>query len=146
MCSVSYTHLDVYKRQGYTRLATMMLTPARPAMRQRLPRSIGSVSYTHLDVYKRQVVGIDSVREADGQWRVRSHTGNPDAMRAPSKTTLGWVVQAQRLGAGEIVLNCMGSDGVRSGYDIDQLRAVRAPVSYTHLDVYKRQELVQRLV
>ncbi len=72
------------------------------------------------------VVGIDSVREADGQWRVRSHTGNPDAMRAPSKTTLGWVVQAQRLGAGEIVLNCMGSDGVRSGYDIDQLRAVRA--------------------
>ncbi|MEN9311556.1 MAG: imidazole glycerol phosphate synthase subunit HisF [Pseudomonadota bacterium] len=71
------------------------------------------------------VVGIDSVREADGQWRVRSHTGNPEAMRAPNQTTLDWVVQAQRLGAGEIVLNCMGSDGVRSGYDIDQLRAVR---------------------
>ena len=71
------------------------------------------------------VVGIDSVREADGQWRVRSHTGNPEAMRAPNQTTLGWVVQAQQLGAGEIVLNCMGSDGVRSGYDIEQLRAVR---------------------
>ena len=28
--------------------------------------------------------------------------------------------------AGEIVLNCMGSDGVREGYDIEQLRAVRA--------------------
>ena len=28
------------------------------------------------------VVGIDSVREADGEWRVRSHTGMPDAMRA----------------------------------------------------------------
>jgi len=71
------------------------------------------------------VVGIDSVREADGQWRVRSHTGNPEAMRAPDKTTLDWVCQAQQLGAGEIVLNCMGSDGVRTGYDIDQLRAVR---------------------
>ena len=71
------------------------------------------------------VVGIDSVREADGQWRVRSHTGNPQAMRAPDKTTLDWVHQAQQLGAGEIVLNCMGSDGVRSGYDIEQLRAVR---------------------
>ena len=71
------------------------------------------------------VVGIDSVGDADGQWRVRSHTGNPDAMRAPNKTTLDWVAQAQQLGAGEIVLNCMGSDGVRGGYDIEQLRAVR---------------------
>lgn len=72
------------------------------------------------------VVGVDSVCEADGQWRVRSHTGNPDAMRTPGKCTLDWVVDAQRLGAGEIVLNCMGSDGVRGGYDIAQLKAVRA--------------------
>jgi cyclase len=72
------------------------------------------------------VVGIDSVRDADGEWRVRSHTGDPDAMRAPGKRTLDWVVEAQALGAGEIVLNCMGSDGVRGGYDIEQLQAVRA--------------------
>ena len=72
------------------------------------------------------VVGIDSVREADGEWRVRSHTGSPDAMRAPGMRTLDWIEEAQRLGAGEIVLNCMGSDGVRGGYDIEQLRAVRA--------------------
>lgn len=72
------------------------------------------------------VVGIDSVRDADGEWRVRSHTGDPDAMRAPGKRTLDWVVEAQSLGAGELVLNCMGSDGVRGGYDIEQLRAVRA--------------------
>ena len=72
------------------------------------------------------VVGIDSVREADGEWRVRSHTGTPDAMRAPGKRTLDWVDEVQALGAGEIVLNCMGSDGVRTGYDIAQLRAVRA--------------------
>ena len=30
------------------------------------------------------------------------------------------------LGAGEIVLNCMGSDGAREGYDLEQLKAVRA--------------------
>ena len=72
------------------------------------------------------VVGIDSVREEDGQWRVRSHTGSPDAMRAPGRRTLDWIIEAQRQGAGEIVLNCMGSDGVRAGYDIDQLRAARA--------------------
>ena len=72
------------------------------------------------------VVGIDSVREADGEWRVRSHTGTPDAMRAPGRRTLDWVDEVQALGAGEIVLNCIGSDGVRTGYDIAQLRAVRA--------------------
>jgi cyclase len=32
----------------------------------------------------------------------------------------------QDRGAGEIVLNCMASDGVRRGYDIDQLSAVRS--------------------
>jgi cyclase len=36
------------------------------------------------------------------------------------------VAEAQALGAGEIVLNCMGADGVRGGYDLEQLRAVRA--------------------
>lgn len=72
------------------------------------------------------VVGIDSLRDGDGQWRVRSHTGDPDNMRALSRRTVDWVVEAQELGAGEIVLNCMGSDGVRGGYDIAQLQAVRA--------------------
>src|SRR3546814_9101491 len=46
-------------------------------------------------------------------------------MRTPGWRTLDWVIEAQRLGAGEIVLNCMDSDGVRCGYDIEQLRAVR---------------------
>ena len=80
------------------------------------------------EAYGRQcvVVGIDSVREADGVWRVRSHTGDPDRTRAPGRTTLDWVREAQARGAGEIVLNCMDSDGVRRGYDIAQLQAVRA--------------------
>ncbi|MGY0559634.1 imidazole glycerol phosphate synthase subunit HisF [Luteimonas sp. A277] len=71
------------------------------------------------------VVGIDSIREPDGEWRVRSHTGDPDRTRALGLRTLDWVIEAQRLGAGEIVLNCMDSDGVRRGYDIAQLSAVR---------------------
>ena len=72
------------------------------------------------------VVGIDSLRDDDGQWRVRSHSGDPSRMQAHARRTLDWVEEAQQRGAGEIVLNCMGSDGVRSGYDIEQLRAVRA--------------------
>jgi cyclase len=72
------------------------------------------------------VVGVDSLRDADGKWRVRSHTGEPDRMRAPGRRTLEWIQEAQERGAGEIVLNCMGSDGVRQGYDIEQLAAARA--------------------
>jgi cyclase len=72
------------------------------------------------------VVGIDSVREADGEWRVRQYTGDPSKTRALPVRTLDWIEQAQRLGAGEIVLNCMDSDGVRKGYDIPQLQAARA--------------------
>ncbi|HEX5693237.1 MAG TPA: imidazole glycerol phosphate synthase subunit HisF [Arenimonas sp.] len=72
------------------------------------------------------VVGIDSLRDADGEWRVRAYTGDPDRTQALPRRTLDWVQDVQALGAGEIVLNCMGADGVRSGYDIEQLRAVRA--------------------
>ena len=71
------------------------------------------------------VVGIDSLKEANGEWRVRAFTGDPDKTRALPLRTLDWVVEAQQRGAGEIVLNCMGSDGVRQGYDLEQLRAVR---------------------
>jgi len=93
-------------------------TPAleRPALVSELAARFGSQCV---------VVGIDSIREADGRWRVRSHTGRPEAMRAPGRSTLEWVREVQALGAGEIVLNCMGSDGVRAGYDLAQLRAVR---------------------
>lgn len=72
------------------------------------------------------VVGIDSLRDADGEWRVRQYTGDPGKTQALARRTLDWMVEAQQRGAGEIVLNCMGSDGVRRGYDLEQLSAARA--------------------
>jgi cyclase len=72
------------------------------------------------------VVGVDSLRDADGDWRVRRNAGDPSKTDALPLRTLDWIAQAQALGAGEIVLNCMGSDGVREGFDIAQLRAARA--------------------
>ncbi|WP_114238477.1 imidazole glycerol phosphate synthase subunit HisF [Dyella sp. C9] len=72
------------------------------------------------------VVGVDSLRDADGEWHVRQYTGDPSRTQALSRRTLDWVVEVQQRGAGEIVLNCMGSDGVRQGYDLEQLGVVRA--------------------
>ena len=72
------------------------------------------------------VVGIDSLRDADGEWRVRQYSGDPERTRALPRRTLDWIVEAQQRGAGEIVLNCMDSDGVRGGFDLEQLAAARA--------------------
>jgi cyclase len=71
------------------------------------------------------VVGVDSLRDADGDWRVRRNAGDPSRTESLPLRTLDWIARAQALGAGEIVLNCMGSDGVRRGYDIIQLQAAR---------------------
>lgn len=70
------------------------------------------------------VVGIDS-RLNEGEWVVHQFTGDPDKTQRAGRRTLDWVAEALDRGAGEIVLNCMDQDGVRDGYDIDQLKAVR---------------------
>jgi cyclase len=70
------------------------------------------------------VAGIDSQSSAQG-YRVYQFTGDPARTRDAARDTLAWVSEVQRRGAGEIVLNCMASDGTRQGYDIEQLRLVR---------------------
>lgn len=71
------------------------------------------------------VVGMDS-RLIDGVWRIHQYTGDPDRTQTSHRATLDWITEAVNRGAGEIVLNCMDQDGVREGYDIEQLIAARA--------------------
>ena len=70
------------------------------------------------------VVGVDSQTVGD-DFLVYQFTGDPERSRSTARRTLDWVREAQDRGAGEIVLNCMASDGVRTGYDIAQLQRVR---------------------
>ncbi len=71
------------------------------------------------------VIGIDSQTTPKG-YVVYELTGDPGRARSCGRDTLAWAREVQDRGAGEIVLNCMASDGVRGGYDIEQLRAMRA--------------------
>jgi len=89
---------------------------ADPALIERLAARFGSQCV---------VVGIDSQTTPDG-FRVYEFTGDPDRSRDSGRDMLQWVREAQERGAGEIVLNCMASDGVRRGYDLGQLLAARA--------------------
>lgn len=70
------------------------------------------------------VVGMDS-RKIGGIWRLHQYTGDPDRTLASERDTLSWIEEVVARGAGEIVLNCMDQDGVRQGYDIEQLMAAR---------------------
>jgi cyclase len=65
------------------------------------------------------------MRERDGSWRVRQYSGDTNRVRALDRKTLDWISESQDRGAGEIVLNCMDNDGVRTGYDIEQLARAR---------------------
>jgi len=96
-------------------------TPAvqRPQLIDELVQAFGSQCV---------VVGVDSVLQ-DGHWVTRQMTGIPDKMQQTGHKTLDWISEAARRGAGEIVLNCMGSDGTRQGFDIEQLQAARALLS-----------------
>jgi cyclase len=88
---------------------------ANPRLIDQLARRFGSQCV---------VVGIDSQTTADG-FRVYRDTGDPDLSHSTGRLTLDWLREVQQRGAGEIVLNCMASDGVRAGYDLAQLRAAR---------------------
>lgn len=74
------------------------------------------------------VVGIDSRRTALG-YRAHAFGGDPSRTREAGRDVLEWVREVQSRGAGEIVLNCMAADGVRAGYDLEHIAAVRAVCS-----------------
>ncbi|MCB2098104.1 MAG: imidazole glycerol phosphate synthase subunit HisF [Parvularculaceae bacterium] len=74
------------------------------------------------------IVGVDS-RRTDGDWSVFQFTGDAATIRRTPRRMLDWIVEAQERGAGEIVLNCMDSDGVREGFDIEQMAAARSRLS-----------------
>ena len=71
------------------------------------------------------VVGIDS-RQESADYFVQQYTGDPDKTRATRWRTIDWAREVQKLGAGEVVLNCMNQDGMHLGYDLTQLKLVRA--------------------
>ena len=65
------------------------------------------------------VLSID-VRRVDNQWHVFAKGGREDTGLA----ALEWIRQGEQLGAGELVINSMDTDGVKQGFDLELLKAV----------------------
>lgn len=91
----------------------------RPALIEEIARDFGSQCV---------VVGVDSLATGD-DYAVKQYTGAPDATRDAGRATLAWVREVAERGAGEIVLNCIRQDGVRTGYDLAHTHAVVGAVN-----------------
>lgn len=72
------------------------------------------------------VVAIDAKRREDGSgWNIYKNGGRIDM----GMDAVEWAMQADRLGAGEILLTSMDGDGTKAGYDLELTRAVAENVS-----------------
>ncbi len=81
------------------------------------------------DEFGRQciVIGIDSYHDhISDSYKVKQFTGDEAATKDTQWFTQDWVEEVQKRGCGEIVLNVMNQDGVRQGYDIEQLSMIRS--------------------
>ena len=72
------------------------------------------------------VVAIDAKRRTDGSgWNIYKNGGRVDM----GIDAVEWAMQADRLGAGEILLTSMDGDGTKAGYDLELTRAIADNVS-----------------
>ena len=72
------------------------------------------------------VVAIDAGKRADGSgWNIYKNGGRIDV----GMDAVEWAIQADRLGAGEILLTSMDCDGTKAGYDIELTRQIAENVS-----------------
>ena len=70
------------------------------------------------------VLSVD-VKRVDGMFRVFAKGGRVDTGRE----AISWIKQGVGLGAGEIVVNSIDTDGVKGGFDLEMLDAVCEAVS-----------------
>ena len=71
------------------------------------------------------VVAIDAKRRADGSgWTIYKNGGRVDM----GLDAVEWAAEAERRGAGEILLTSMDGDGTKAGYDLELTKAVAEAV------------------
>ena len=66
------------------------------------------------------VVAVDAKKVSEDRWEIFTHGGR----KKTGKDAVEFAVQAEKNGAGEILLTSMDKDGTKSGYDIDLLKSV----------------------
>ncbi|MBQ7117447.1 MAG: imidazole glycerol phosphate synthase subunit HisF [Clostridia bacterium] len=77
-------------------------------------------------LYGNQCVVLSAdIKRVDGQFRIFAKGGREDT----GIEAIGWIKKCVEMGAGEVVVNSIDTDGVKKGFDIEMLKAVRAAVN-----------------
>lgn len=71
------------------------------------------------------VLALDVKRNEEGSWSVYVKGGKEKT----SLDAVEWVKTGVKLGAGEIVVNSIDEDGMKTGYDLELLKRVKAAVN-----------------
>jgi cyclase len=108
--------VDVLLRAGADKVAVNTAAIARPEL-------IGDIAHR----FGRQVLvlSVDARRTPAGGFEVTTHGGR----RSAGIDAIEWAARGADLGAGEILLNAMDTDGTRRGFDLELIRLVRKVVS-----------------
>jgi cyclase len=108
--------VDVLLRAGADKVAVNTAAIERPEL-------IGEIA----ERFGRQVLvlSVDARRTATGAFEVTTHGGR----RSAGLDAVEWAAKGAALGAGEILLNAMDTDGTRRGFDLELIRLVRDVVS-----------------
>ena len=69
------------------------------------------------------VIGMD-VKYVGDQAFIFAKTGSEKTSHSTNLNAKDWLIRVQELGAGEVVVNAMGNDGVKSGYSIELLNSL----------------------
>lgn len=70
------------------------------------------------------VISAD-IKRVGGEFRVFAKGGREDT----GMEAISWIKRCVDMGAGEVVVNSIDTDGVKRGFDLEMLRAVRAAVN-----------------
>ncbi len=72
--------------------------------------------------YGRQciVASIDALNVGDGEYMTYIHSGKQDVNKTPAELS----VAAEKMGAGEILINSIDRDGSKKGYDLDLAESI----------------------
>ncbi|MEZ5670410.1 MAG: imidazole glycerol phosphate synthase cyclase subunit [Alphaproteobacteria bacterium] len=102
-------------RAGADKVALNTAAIARPALIREAAEALGSQCI---------VVSVEAKRRPDGRWEALTDNGR----ERTGVDVLDWVAEAERLGAGEILVTSVDMEGTRKGFDHALLRAVRERV------------------
>ena len=69
------------------------------------------------------VIGMD-IKYIGDQAFIFAKTGSEKTSHSTNLNAKNWLIRVQELGAGEVVVNAMGNDGVKSGYSIELLNSL----------------------